>query len=97
MLTYETVRRLFEEGARRYELLGQSEAFKQSFTSAAERQAALYAAAAGARGLVGKAAFGLHVDGRARIKPVGAPVVYRYRRARFGVVDAADVIREIDV
>jgi CelD/BcsL family acetyltransferase involved in cellulose biosynthesis len=96
MLTYETVRRLFDEGATRYELLGQSEAFKQAFTSSGETQAALYAAAAGARGFVGKSAFRLHVDGRARIKPVGAPLVYRYRRVRFGRVDAADVSYEIE-
>jgi CelD/BcsL family acetyltransferase involved in cellulose biosynthesis len=84
MLTYETVRRLFEERAARYELLGQPEAFKQSFTSAGDEQAMLYAAAAGARGLVGVAAFASQLGLRAHIKPIGAPLVRRYRRLRFG-------------
>jgi CelD/BcsL family acetyltransferase involved in cellulose biosynthesis len=97
MLTYETVRRLFDEGATSYELLGQSEAFKQSFTSAGDKQAALYAAAAGARGLVGRAAFGLQVGGRARIKPIGTPLAYRYRRVRLGGGDATDKSHKVKV
>ena len=85
MLTYETIRRLFDEGATSYEFLGQSEGFKQAFASAGRRHAALHASAAGARGLVRRAAYGLHFGVRTPIvRPVAAPLVRRYRRLRFG-------------
>lgn len=83
MLTYETIRRLFAEGAARYELLGQAEGFKQSFTGAVEQQASLYAAT-GARGHLGATAHGVRLAARAQLKPFAAPLMSRYRRARYG-------------
>jgi CelD/BcsL family acetyltransferase involved in cellulose biosynthesis len=96
MLTYETIRRLFDEGAARYELLGESEAFKQSFTTAGQGQATLYTARAGARGLVGGTAHDLRLRLRARIKPAGAPVVRGFRRLRFGTADTMQVSHDVE-
>jgi CelD/BcsL family acetyltransferase involved in cellulose biosynthesis len=96
MLTYETIRRLFDEGAARYELLGEFEGFKQSFTTTGRAQATMYMARRGARALVGVTTHDLRLGLRARIKPAGAPLVHGYRRLRFGRVDTANVSHDIE-
>jgi CelD/BcsL family acetyltransferase involved in cellulose biosynthesis len=96
MLTYETIRRLFDERVARYELLGESETFKQSFTTAGRGQATLYAARADTRGLVGGAAHDVRARLRAEMKPVGAPLVRKYRRLRFGAAETRDASHDIE-
>lgn len=96
MLTYETIRRLFDEGAARYELLGEFEAFKQSFTTAGHEQAGLYMSRGGARGFVGGTAHDLRLRLRGRIKPAGAPLVRGYRRLRFGTADTMRVSHDVE-
>jgi CelD/BcsL family acetyltransferase involved in cellulose biosynthesis len=96
MLTYETIRRLFDERMARYELLGESETFKQSFTTAGRGQATLYAARGDARGLVSGAAHDVRVRLRAEMKPVGAPLVSKYRRLRFGAAETRDASHDIE-